>query len=101
MIGQLKKLNSFGKRSYVIDLDKVFKIIIDEDDKGELIVKNYRRGIFKDKLLYSFSHVENWEIAIPFALYKLRDFSNANEKQGFKDSYWERTNELCLRSLPK
>jgi|SRR5690554_3141149 len=101
MINQLVKPNSFGKKSYFIDLEKVYKISIDEDDKGNLIVKNYRRGIFKDKLLYSFTHNSDWSTLIPLAMEKLRNYTNSNEKQYFTDGYWKNMIEKCLQYQPK
>lgn len=101
MVNELIKPNSFGKKSYFIDLEKVYKIVIDEDDRNNLIVKNYRRGIFKDKLLYTFTHDSNWTTLIPLAIEKLRNHSNSNEKQGFTDSYWKQTINLCLSNIPR
>jgi hypothetical protein len=101
MINQLVKPNSFGRKTYFIDLEKVYKITIDEDDKGGLIVKNYRRGIFTDKLLYSFTHSSDWTTLIPLAMEKLRVHTNSKEKQYFTDGYWKKMNEMCLNYLPK
>lgn len=101
MINRLIKPNSFGKNSYFIDLEKVYKIVIDEDNSGNLIVNNYRRGIFKDKLLYSFTHSSDWSSLIPVAMERLRNYTNANEKQYFTDGYWKGMTQKCLMYLPK
>lgn len=101
MINKLTKPNSFGRSTYFIDLDKVYKITIDEDNLGNLIVKNYRRGIFKDKLLYSFTHDNNWLTLIPLTMEKLRNHTNNNEQQYFTDGYWKNMIDICLQYKPK
>lgn len=100
MIDGPGKPNEFGKNRYSIDLIKIYKITIDEDNLGNLVVKNYRRGIFKDKLLYSFTHSSSWESLIPLAIQKLKTYTNLNEKQRFYDHYWEEVTTRCLMALP-
>ena len=100
MIQKLFKLNSFGGPSYEIRLDVLFRIQIDDDTKGNLIINHYRRGIFRDKLLYSFSWSKDWNSLIPIMIERMKDYTNKNEKQGFINSYWERTKENCITTIP-
>jgi hypothetical protein len=101
MIQKLAKTNSFGGPTFQITLDVLFRININDDLRGNLIIDHYRRGIFRDKLLYSFTFSKDWSSLIPTMIERMRDYTNKNEKQGFNNGYWERTKEACLDSIPK
>ena len=101
MICKLVKSNSFGGGAYEIRFGVLFRIQIDDDTKGNLIIKNYRRGIFKDKLLYSFTWSKDSKSLIPIMIERLKDYTNENEKQGFIDSYWEESIDMCFAAIPK
>lgn len=89
-MSKLLNLNEYGGQTFVIDLSKVYKIVIDEDTKGNYIVKNYRRGFFVDKLLYSFTDNSDWSSMVESALEKLRIHTNTKEKVVFIDGYWKK-----------
>ena len=101
MIKRRSKINSFGGATYMIDFGVVFRIIIEDDNNKNLLAKTYRRGVFKDKLLYSTSYSDDWSATIPLLIRKLESYASQNEKQTFTSDYWGESMDRCMLSAPK